>query len=164
MSELQFMRRRKLILKFTPRSVVLEVLAFLALLASLLFAERLYPGLAPVVPTKFAADGSVLATGVKELTLLHPILAVFVYVILFCVNIIIRQSCPPDRPLPVLTLVLDAIAAAKTLFLAWQAALTWYALRLRPAPGWPLWVFLAALAVLAAVTALLIRAARAART
>jgi len=157
MAEFSLLRKKKIILKFTPLSIVLEVLALAALVAGLLVTDRLYPGLAETVPVKFAADGSVLETGVKEVTLLHPILAVFVYIILTCLNIIVRQSCPPDRPLPVVSIILDVAAVAKMLFLAYQSALTWYAMRLTAAPGWLLRALIAAEAVVGIVTVLLIR-------
>lgn len=156
MAEFNLLRRKKLILKFTPLSIALEALAFLALAAGFLIMDRLYPGLPETVPTVFAPDGSALGTAVKEVTLIHPILATFVFIILLCVNIIARQSCPPDRPLPVLRILLGALSAAKTLFLAYEAGRTWYAMSLRPAPGWLLSVLIAAEAVLAAVTAALI--------
>jgi len=157
MEQFSLLRRKKLILKFTPLSVALEALAFAALIAGMLAVDRFYPALPETVPTAFAADGSALAWGVKETTLLHAILSLFVYIILTALNFIVRQSCPPDRPLPVLRIVLDAVAAAKTLFLAHQAMLTWCALRLQPAPRWPLYALIAAEAAVCAVTALLIR-------
>lgn len=99
MAEFNLLRRKKLILKFTPLSIALEALAFLALAAGFLIMDRLYPGLPETVPTVFAPDGIVLGTAVKEVTLIHPILATFVFIILLCVNIIARQSCPPPlRP------------------------------------------------------------------
>ena len=157
MSEFHLLRRKKIIMKFTPLSVALEVLALGALVAGLLFTDRFFPSLAETVPVKFAADGSVLETGVKEVTLIHPILATFVYIIVTCVNIIIRQSCPPDRPLPMLRIVLDAVAIAKILFLAYQSALTWFALHLQPSPGWLLRALIGAEALLAAAAVLYIR-------
>ena len=156
MAEFSLLRRKKLILRFTPLSIALEALAFLALAASFLIMDRLYPALPETVPTVFAPDGGVLRTGVKEVTLIHPILATFVFVILLCVNIIARQSCPPDRPLPVLRTVLDAVSVAKALFLVYEAGRTWYAMSLRPAPDWTLYALLGAEAVLIAVTTALI--------
>ena len=157
MAEFTIFRKKKIILKFTPLSIALEVLAFLALLAGLLITDRLYSALPETVPVAFAADGGVLRTGQKEVLLLHPILATFVYIIFTCINLIVRQSCPPDRPLPVLTLVLNAVSVAKALFLAYQSLLTWYALRLVPAPAFLLRALIAAEAVVGAVTVLLIR-------
>ena len=157
MAEFTFFRKKKFILKFTPQDIALEALAFLALCVGLVVTDRLYPALPETVPAAFASDGSVLKTGLKEITLLHPILATFVYIILTCLNLIVRQSCPPDRPLPVLTLVLNAVSVAKALFLAYQSLLTWYALRLVPAPAFLLRALIAAEAVVGAVTVLLIR-------
>ena len=156
MAEFNLLRRKKLILKFTPLSIALEALAFLALAAGFLIMDRLYPALPETVPTVFAPDGSVLGTAVKEVTLIHPILATFVFIILLCVNIIARQSCPPDRPLPILRTVLDAVSVAKALFLVYEAGRTWYAMSLRPAPDWTLYALLGAEAVLIAVTTALI--------
>ncbi len=156
MAEFSLLRRKKLILKFTPLSIALEALAFLALAAGFLIMDRLYPALPETVPTVFAPDGSVLGTAVKEVTLIHPILATFVFIILLCVNIIARQSCPPDRPLPILRTVLDAVSVAKALFLAYEAGRTWYAMSLRPAPGWTLYALIGAEAVVAAAAAALI--------
>ena len=157
MAEFSLLRRKKLILRFTPLSIALEALAFLALAAGFLIMDRLYPALPETVPTAFAPDGSVLAAGVKEVTLVHLILAVFVFIVLLCVNIVARQSCPPDRPLPVLQTVLDAVSAGKALFLAYEAGRTWYAMSLRPAPAWLLYVLIGAEIAAAAVTAALIR-------
>ena len=157
MAEFSLLRRKKLILKFTPLSIVLEALAFLVLNASFLIMDRLYPALPETVPTAFAPDGSVLGTGLKEVTLIHPIFAVFIFIILLCANIVVRQSCPPDRPLPVLRTVLDAVSVAKTLFLAYEAGRTWYAMSLRPAPAWTLYALIGSEAVVIAVTAALIR-------
>jgi len=156
MAEFSLLRRKELILKFTPVSIALEALAFLALAAGFLIMGRLYPALPETVPTAFAPDGSVLATGVKEVTLIHPIFAAFVFILLLCINIIARQSCPPDRPLPTLRLVLGAVSVAKALFLAYEAGRTWCAMSLRPAPGWMLYALIGAEAVAAAVTAALI--------
>ena len=156
MAEFSLLRRKKLILKFTPLSIALEALAFLALAAGFLIMDRLYPALPETVPTAFAPDGSVLATGAKEVTLVHLILAAFVFIVLLCVGIVARQSCPPDRPLPALQTVLDAVSAGKTLFLAYEAARTWYAMSLRPAPGRLLWALIGAELAAAAVAAVLI--------
>ena len=136
MAEFSLLRRKKLILRFTPVSIALEALAFLALAAGFIIMDMLYPELPKTVPTAFSADGSVLATGLKEVTLIHPILATFVFIILLCINIIARQSCPPDRPLPVLSIGLNALSVAKMLFLAYEAGRTWCAMSLRPAPAW----------------------------
>ena len=158
MDEVRFTRKRKIILKFTPLSIVLEALALLALIACLLIVDRCYPDLPDEVPTVLGVGGSIEQWGPKETTLLHPILAVFVYIVLFCINLIIRQSCPPDRTLPRLSAALNVLSIAKTLFLLYEAAMTWYAFRFySPAPGWLLWLLLALEAVLLVVSILWIR-------
>ena len=156
MAEFSLLRRKKLILKFTPLSIALEALAFLALAAGFLIMDRLYGALPETVPTAFAPDGSVLGTGVKEVTLIHPIFATFIFIVLLCVNIIARQSCPPDRPLPTLQTILNAVSVGKALFLAYEAGRTWYAMSLRPAPVWTLYALIGAEIAAAAVTAALI--------
>lgn len=144
MAEFSLLRRKKLILKFTPLSIALEALAFLALAAGFVVMDLLYPALPGTVPTAFSADGSVLSTGVKEVTLIHPIFATFIFIILLCINIIARQSCPPDRPLPKLRVILDLLSAAKILFLVYEAGRTWCAMSLIPAPGWMLYALIGA--------------------
>ncbi len=156
MAQFSLFRRKKLIMKFTPLSIVLEALAFVALGLGFVVMDLLYPALPATVPTAFAADGSVLATGVKEVTLVHLILGAFVFIILLCINIIARQSCPPDRPLPTLGTVLNALSAAKALFLAYETGRTWYAMSLRPAPGWMLYALIGAELIVAAAAALII--------
>ena len=160
MAEFSLLRRKKLILRFTPVSIALEALAFLALAAGFIIMDMLYPELPKTVPTAFSADGSVLATGLKEVTLIHPILATFVFIILLCINIIARQSCPPDRPLPVLSIVLNALPVAKMLFMVYEAGRSWYAMSLLPAPAWTAYVLIGAEAVVIAVTFILIRRVR----
>ena len=58
MAEFSLLRRKKLILKFTPLSIALEALAFLALAAGFLIMDRLYGALPETVPTvrTFVAD------------------------------------------------------------------------------------------------------------
>ncbi len=156
MAEFSLLRRKTINLKFTPLSIALEALSFLALAAGFLIMDRLYPALPATVPTVFSPDGSVLSTGVKEVTLIHLIFAVFVFIVLLCANIVARQSCPPNRPLPTLGSILDALSVMKALFLAYEAGRTWYAMSLRPAPGWMLYVLIGAEILTAAVTAVLI--------
>ncbi len=160
MAEFTLLRRKKLIMRFTPASIALEALAFLALAAGFIVMDVLYPALPETVPTVFSADGGVLGTGMKEVTLIHQILATFVFVLFLCINIIARQSCPPDRPLPILRVILDAVSAAKVLFLVYASGRTWCAMSLRPAPGWMLYALIGAELVVAAVAAMLIRRSR----
>ena len=156
MAEISLFRRKKLILKFTPLSIALEALAFLALAACFLIIDLRYGALPETVPTAFAPDGGVLVTGAKEVTLIHPIFAAFVFLVLLCVNIIARQSCPPDRPLPTLQSILNAVSIGKALFLAYEAGRTWWAMSLRPAPAWMLYALIGAEIAVAAVTAAVI--------
>ena len=156
MSLMNSLQKNKINLKYSSVSLVLEALGILALFAVWAVAVTMYPSVGDTVPRSFGPDGTPLEWTVREFSLIFPIFAVFIYVVVTAGCLATRRAAPPDRPCPVLVGILNAIAAAKIFFLIYALIRTRCAMSCVPAPGWllPLLFVLFALTAVFAVFAI----------
>lgn len=147
---------KKIMLKYSAFSIVLEVLGWLLLMAVLLIGVDMYGELGAQIPIRFNEAGEPLEWGVRESAMFHPIFAVLIYIIVTGAGVIVRRSAPPDTPCPRLCAVLNAIAGMKIAFLVYELALTYFKMSCLPVSGTILYGLVAACVLIAAVCALYI--------
>ena len=154
------LEKKKIHLKYSVTALILEALGILALFAVLAYALQKYPALSDTVPRTFLPDGTPQEWTVREFSLVYPIFAVFIYVAVTGACLAARRAAPPDRPCPVLAVILNAFAAAKIWFLLYAFVRTFCVMSGMAAPGWLLPLLLAAFAATAAAAVPAARAAR----
>ncbi|MGN1001142.1 MAG: hypothetical protein ACI4PC_00095 [Oscillospiraceae bacterium] len=140
---------KAIVLKYSHLSILIEVLGWLLIMAVLLTAVGLYPGIEQF-PTDFSEGGEVTGWTVREVAMARPIYAVIIFVIITGLGVIIRRAAPPDTPCPRLCAVLNVLQSCKLVYLAYTLVAVWYELHLMPVPTFLLPIalmFCAALAV-----------------
>ncbi len=148
-----FQRDKKINMKYSRSALILEVLSWLLVVGVLVYVIQVYPSLGDTVATSFGANGQASEWGAKAVVLMQPIAAVFVYIVLTGIGVVMRRAVLPGEEYPVLERVLLAVLGVKCVYLAYKLGKCYFVLGQRPVP---LWLDLAFVAVLLMIVALCI--------
>lgn len=130
-----FKRDTKLMLKYSRTAAVLEVLGWVLMAAVLIYSIQAYSSLGDSIATAFDSRGVPTEWKAKAAALMHPITAVFVYIVLTGIGIIVRRAVSPDEDYPILRRVLIALLCAKAEYLLYELAATYFTMSQQPAPA-----------------------------
>ena len=143
------LKNKKMVLKYTTTSMVLEALGFLLFTAVLVFAVSRYPGAPELVPNNYTLSGEIIDWAGREASLIHCILAVFMYIIFTGLGTILRRISPHNNEHSALGTTLLALLLIKAVYMVSALLKTHYSMSALPMPTW-------AVLVLPASTALII--------
>ncbi len=129
-------RQDKIMLRYSPLSIVLEALSCIALMAMLALAVNMYPSVGETFPIGFGDGGEVLRYAPRSTAMFHPIITVIVYVIITGGCLAARKAAPPDTPCPRMEAVLNCICVCKSVYILHETAVTWCNMSFVPVFGW----------------------------
>jgi|GEM_PF-6977489 len=147
------LKDKKIVLKYTPISMSLEALCFLLFTIGLVLAVNMYPEAPELVPNRYSISGEILEWSGSAAALIHCILAVFAYIILTGLGIIIRRLSPHNNEHSALGATLLALLLVKAVYLASAMLKTYCAMSALPMPFWAGFALPVALALIALGTA-----------
>lgn len=131
-----FFREKKINLKYSRFALLLELASWLLVVGILVYVLQVYNGLGDSIPAVFGKNGEVLEMKPKQVVLMQPIIAVFVYIVLTAIGIVFRRAVVPGEEYPVLERVLLAVLGIKCIYLVYKLANCYYVLNLLPVPIW----------------------------
>lgn len=146
-----FSQDKKINMKYSRPALAMEVLSWLLMVGILVYVMQVYSSLGDTVASAFGKDGAVLEWKPKQVVLMQPIAAVFVYIVLTAIGIVFRRAVLPGEEYPVLERVLKAILEAKCVYLLYKLGKCYFILNELPTP---LWLYAVLAAALAAVVVL----------
>lgn len=131
------MRKDKgIIWKYAPTALVLEGIGVALILLVLFLTATLYPDAPNSVPRHFTAGGVIAEWGEKRLALLWPIAAVYVYLILTGVGLLVRRMPADGKTKDRLSMVLMLILCVKIVFLLFVLAGAYATMLAQDLPLW----------------------------
>lgn len=130
-----FKRQTKIILKYSRVAIVLEVACWLLLAALLIYTMQMYGSLGETIAVSFDSHGAPIVWKAKAAALVHPIFAIFFYIVLTGAGIIIRRSVSPDEGYPILRRALISILCVKAIYLIYELAYTYFTMSQIPVPA-----------------------------
>lgn len=131
-----FSREKKINLKYSRLALLLEIASWLLVVGILVYVLQVYAGLDGSIPAVFGKNGEVLEMKPKQVVLMQPIIAVFVYIVLTAIGIVFRRAVVPGEEYPVLERVLLSILGIKCVYLLYKLGNCYYVLNSLPAPIW----------------------------
>ena len=131
---------KRIILKYSPPALVLELVGVVLILSILYFTVTLYPGLHDSVPKQFSLSGAVTAWGSKQIALLWPMAAVYTYIVLTAVSLLIRRIPDENGHNTKISTTLMIILCAKIVFVVFALVSAYSTMLLRDMPSWSVFI------------------------
>ena len=127
---------KRIILKHSPVAITLELVGFVLIILILYITISLYPGIQDTVPRFFSATGIITAWGAKQIALLWPMAAVYVYLVLTAASLLIRRIPDEEGHNSKISTTLMIILCTKIVFLVFAIVSAYSTLLVRDMPQW----------------------------
>ena len=127
---------KRIILKYSSPALVLELVGVVLILSILYFTVTLYPGLQDTVPKQFSIAGSITAWGSRQIALLWPMAAVYVYLVLTALSLLIRRIPDENGHNKKISTTLMMILCAKIVFMVFALVSTYSTMMICDMPSW----------------------------
>lgn len=122
-------KQKKIVLKYTPAAMALEILSFALLIAMLLVIAMLYSETPEPAPRSFDLAGRITDWGPKVVALVTPIISTIIYVIISGIGLVFRRYVPENNQQGIMAAVLMLLLALKAEFMVYSLIETYAAIR-----------------------------------
>ena len=118
----------------------MELIGVALILSILYITVTHYPGLQDSVPRYFSLTGAITAWGAKQVALLWPMAAVYVYLVLTAGSLVIRRIPDEAGHNIKISVVLMMILCARIVFLVFALVSTYATMLIQDMPAWSIMI------------------------